>query len=136
MHAGFVLRAQEALRRGDTHGEHLVTLFLRELQVPLLLQHRHEARQGRQEPFGTDIVCRLPRQKERLLHRWTVLGQTTALNGLLTVLTMVEQPDGRLAALARPFHKGIQQERVLGWGCLLVARSQIPEQRAPGLKAG
>lgn len=37
--------------------------------------------------------------------------------------------------VARPFHKGIQQERFLNWGCLLVARGQRPEQRAPGLKS-
>ncbi|HEX6552460.1 MAG TPA: hypothetical protein VF026_06845 [Ktedonobacteraceae bacterium] len=41
MQAGFALRAQEALRRGDTHGEQLATLFFRELQVPVLFQRRH-----------------------------------------------------------------------------------------------
>lgn len=59
-----------------------------------------------------------------------------ALDGLLIVLPMVEQLDGILAGVARPFHKRIQQERFLGRGCLLIARSQIPEQRAPSLKAG
>jgi hypothetical protein len=33
MQARFALRAQEALRCGDTHGQQLATLFFRELQV-------------------------------------------------------------------------------------------------------
>ena len=103
MQAGFVLRAQEALRGGDTHGEQLATLFFSELQVPVLFQQHQQSGQGQQEPFGTHIVCRLPGQKEGLLHRWTVLGQTAALNGLLDVLSMVEQLDGIFAGIARPF---------------------------------
>ena len=47
---------------------------------------------------------------------------------------MVEQLDGILAGIARPFHKRVQQERFLGWGCLLVARSQMPEQSTSDLK--
>ena len=102
---GFALRAQEALRRGDTHGEQLAAFFFRETQAPLPLQQRHQIGQGRQEPFGTHVVCCLPGQKEGLLHRWTVLGQTAALDGLLTMLPVVEQLDGIFAAIARPFHK-------------------------------
>ena len=126
--------AQEALCRGHTHGEQLAALFFRELQASLSFQQGHQAGQERQEPFGTHVVGRLPGQKEGLLHFLTVLGQTAALNGRLVILPVVEQLDGILAGIARPFHKRIQQERFLGRGRLLVARSQIPEQRAPGLK--
>jgi hypothetical protein len=128
------LGAQEALRRGHTHGEQLAALFFRELQASLSFQQGHQAGQERQEPFGTHVVCRLPGQKERLLHRWTVLGQTVALDSLLTMLPVVEQFDGILARVARPFHKPVQQKCFLGRGCLLVARSYMPEQRAAGLK--
>jgi hypothetical protein len=113
----------------------LTALFFREMQVSLSFQQRHQAGQRRQEPFGTYVMCRLPGQKEALLHRWTVLGQTMALDALLTKLPMVEQRNGILASVARPFHTRVQQERFLGRGRLLVARSQMPEQRAPGLKA-
>jgi hypothetical protein len=75
MQARFALRAQEALRRGDTHGEQLVALFFREPQVSLSLQQRHQAGQEWQEPFGTHVVGRLPGQKQGLLHRLTVLGR-------------------------------------------------------------
>ena len=104
-------------------------------RCPCLFQQRHQAGQGRQEPFGTHVVARLPGHKEGLLHRWTVLGQTTALNALLVELPMVEQLDGIFAGVACPLHKRIQQERFLGRGRLLVAWSQRSEQRAPGLKA-
>ena len=76
-----------------------------ELQAAMLFQQRHQTRQEWQEPFGTHVVCCLPGQKEGLLHRWTVLGQTAALDGLLTMLPVVEQLDGIFAAIARPFHK-------------------------------
>ena len=76
----------------------------------------------------------LPGQKECLLHCWAVLGQTMALDGLLVICSVVEEFDGIFAGVARPFHKGIQQERFLDRGCLLVARGQRPEQRAPVLK--
>ncbi len=134
MHAGFALGAQEALRGGHTHGEQLAALYFRETQVPMLFQQRHQPGQGRQEPFGTHIVCGLPGQKEGLLHRRTVLRLTAALDGLLAVLPMVEQLDGILATIACPFHKRVQQERFLGRGCLQVARSQMPEQSTPDLK--
>jgi hypothetical protein len=136
MQAGFALGAQEALRCRDTHGEQLAALFFRQAHVPMLFQRRHQRGQGRQEPFGTHVVGRLPGQKQGLLHRLSVLGRSMALDGLLIVRSMVEQLDGILAGVARPFHKRIQQKRFLGWGCLLVARSQRPEQRTPGLKAG
>ena len=45
MRVGFALRAQEALRRGQTHGEHQAALFFCELQVPVLFQQRHQPRQ-------------------------------------------------------------------------------------------
>jgi hypothetical protein len=57
-----------------------------------------------------------------------------ALDDLLIVLPVFEQYDGIFAGITGPFHKRIQQERFLSWGCLLVARSQRPEQCAPGLK--
>ena len=104
MQAGFSLGAQEALRRGKTHGEQLAALFFRELQVPLSFQQRHQTGQRWQEPFGTHIVGRLPGQKEGLLHRWTVLGQTMPLDGLLVMLPMIEQLDSILAGVACPFH--------------------------------
>ena len=69
MQAGFALGAQEALRCGNTHGEQLAALFFREAQVPVLFQQRHQRGQGRQEPFGTHVVGRLPGQKQGLLHR-------------------------------------------------------------------
>ncbi len=43
--AGFVSRAQEALCRGDTHGEQLATLFFREAQVPVLFEQPHQSGQ-------------------------------------------------------------------------------------------
>lgn len=46
----------------------------------------------------------LPSRKVGLLHRWKVLGQTVAQNGLLALLPMVEQLDGIFAGRARPFH--------------------------------
>jgi hypothetical protein len=76
----------------------------------MLFQQCYEHGQERQEPFGTDPVGPLPAQKQGLLHRLTVLGRSMALDGLLSVLPMVEQHDGILAAVARPFHKRIQQE--------------------------
>jgi hypothetical protein len=101
----------------------------------MLFQRRHQRGQGRQEPFGTHVVGRLPGQEQGLLHHLAVLGRSMALDGLLIVLPMVEQLDGILAGVARPFDKRIQQERFLSLGCLLVARSQRPEQRPPTLKA-
>ncbi|HEX6552461.1 MAG TPA: hypothetical protein VF026_06850 [Ktedonobacteraceae bacterium] len=50
---------------------------------------------------------RLPDQKEGLLHRLTILGRSMALDGLLTMLPVVEQLDGILAGIARPFHKRV-----------------------------
>ena len=47
---------------------------------------------------------------------------------------MVEELDGMFAGVARPLHKYIQEQGFLGWGCLLVARHQRPEQCASGLK--
>ena len=105
MQTGFGLSAQVALRCRDTHGEQLAALFFRQAQVPMLFQRRHQRGQGRQEPFGAHVVGRLPGQKQGLLHCWTVLGQTAALNGLLDVLSMVEQLDGIFAGIARAFDK-------------------------------
>jgi hypothetical protein len=113
----------------------LAAHYFSETEMPVLFQQRHQARQSWQEAFGTHVVCCLPGHKEGLLHRWTVLRQTTALDALLVILPVIEQLDGIFAGTARPFHKPIQQECFLGRGCLLVAWSQTPEQRAPGLKA-
>ena len=40
-----------------------------------------------------------------MLHLLTVLEQTTALDALLVIFPIVEQRDGILAGVARPFHK-------------------------------
>jgi hypothetical protein len=81
MQARFALGAQEALRCGPTHGEQLTTFFFCELQVPVSFQQRYQAGQGRYEPFGTDIVGRLPGQNEGLLYRGTVPLSLTLLEG-------------------------------------------------------
>lgn len=123
MHRWFVLGTQVALHSGHTHGEYLAAFFFCELQTPLPFQQRDQAGQGRVEAFGTHVMGRLPGQKERLLYRLTVLRQPAALDNLLIMLSVIEQFYSIFAGVARPFHARIQQQRFLGWGCLLVARS-------------
>jgi hypothetical protein len=75
-----------------------------------------------------------PGEKKGLLYLLTVVGLALALDGLLVILSMIEEHDGMLARVAGPFRKCIQQQGFLARRCLLIAWYQRPEQCAPTLK--
>ena len=77
------------------------------------LQRFYQGREKRDEPFGTDPVGGVPSQKQRVLDLWPILSRTRAVQYLLHLFCMVEEPPGVCPMVSSRCNKGIQQRLLL-----------------------
>ena len=107
------LGTQQAIRCSCAHGKQLSSALFRDLEVFMPLQRFKEDGEKRDKPFGADAVGGVPHQEQRVLDVWPILSRTRALQCLLHLFCMVEEPPGVSTMVPSRCHKGIQQRPFL-----------------------
>ena len=77
------------------------------------LQRFNEDGEKGDKAFGADAVGGVPGQKQRVLDFWAILPRTGALQCLLHLFGMVEQPFGVGTMISSRCDKGIEQRPFL-----------------------
>jgi len=79
----------------------------------MALKRFNECGEKGDEAFGADAVGGVPSQKQRMLDLWPILSRTRAMQYLLHLFCMVEEPPGVCPMVSSRCNKGIQQRLLL-----------------------
>ena len=83
------------------HREQLVPALLAEVEMSMPLECFDKSGQKGHQPFGTDLVGRLPGEKQGVLDFWSKRWLSPTPRRLLHLLWMVEQPHRVATSVAR-----------------------------------
>jgi hypothetical protein len=107
-------RGQQAVGRRWAERLQLRSHLLREREVPVPFERRHQLRQERDQALGADAVRRLPGDPEGGLHCRAVARGPRPRDRRGGGRRMTEHPDGVLAGVAGGGDELVQDNRLLG----------------------
>jgi len=110
----------------------LISALLGEVEVSMPFQGFDQSGQEEDLPFGADLVGICPCQERGLLELWSVVEWSLALEGVLHLRRIAEEPNGIFASIASDGDERIEQEGLLGKRRLVISGNHLLDQLMPG----